>query len=123
VVEHVYDPYETVQKAVQWLKPGGMIQIEVPTARYLVPRIINFYYRLIGSTYVTNISPMHPPYHLYEFTEKSFRAAIERMNASIAKVEYYTGGAVGIPFADSSLLKYVMKKTRTGVELIVWITK
>ena len=30
VLEHLYDPAASIERAVRWLKPGGVIQIEVP---------------------------------------------------------------------------------------------
>ena len=41
-------------------------------------RALNAVYRLQGLDYVTNLSPMHPPFHLYEFTAASFRRYAER---------------------------------------------
>jgi 2-polyprenyl-3-methyl-5-hydroxy-6-metoxy-1,4-benzoquinol methylase len=123
VVEHVYDPFDTIAKAVKWLKPGGHIHIEVPSAKCLISGIINTYYKVIGTNYVTNISPMHSPFHVYEFTRRSFELAVKKMNASIVKTQTLTGSGVGIPLGNSALLKTVMRMTGRGVDLIVWITK
>ena len=30
VLEHLYNPAESIERALQWLKPGGVMQIEVP---------------------------------------------------------------------------------------------
>jgi SAM-dependent methyltransferase len=73
VLEHLYDPHAALSKAMSWLKPGGVTQAEVPSSDWLIPKLVNFYFRLRGTNYVTHISPMHPPFHLYEFTLKSFR--------------------------------------------------
>jgi len=123
VVEHVSHPYTTIEKAIKWLKPGGLIHIEVPYSKYLVSRIINTYYNLVGTNYVTHISPMHVPYHLYEFHQKSFEIAVKRSGGSIVEMKVFAGGAVGIPFAESKLLRNIMKWTDTGPDITVWITK
>ena len=61
VLEHLYDPSAAIQKALKWLKPGGLIHIEVPSSKYFIPQIFNFYFSLRGTNYVNNISPMHRP--------------------------------------------------------------
>ena len=73
VLEHIYDPSAVLGRALKWLKPGGIIQAEVPSSKHLMARLINFYFRLRGTNYVTDISPMHVPFHLYEFGLKSFQ--------------------------------------------------
>ena len=72
VLEHLYDPAFALDRAMKWLKPGGIIQAEVPSADHLMSKLLNFYFKLRGTNYVTHISPMHSPFHLYEFTPRSF---------------------------------------------------
>jgi len=52
---------------MSWLKTDGIMHIEVPSSDWLIARLLNFYYKIRGLDYVTNISPMHEPFHLYEF--------------------------------------------------------
>lgn len=72
VLEHLYNPSESIKKALKWLKPNGIIHIEVPSSNWLINKFINFFYKLKFSDYVGNTSPMHEPFHLYEFSLKSF---------------------------------------------------
>lgn len=72
VLEHLPKPAEALRRAVQWLEPGGIIHLEVPSAEWLIPRLIDFYYRCLGTRYTTHLSPMHTPYHLFEFTPVCF---------------------------------------------------
>src|SRR5205085_2091982 len=71
VLEHLYHPAACLEKALQWLKPEGILQVEVPSSKHLVSKLINIYFTLIGTNFVTNISPMHAPFHMYEFSLKS----------------------------------------------------
>ena len=57
VLEHIYDPSLAIEKALKWLKPGGLIQIEVPSSDWLTNKIFNLVYRLQGLDYVGNIKP------------------------------------------------------------------
>jgi SAM-dependent methyltransferase len=61
VLEHLYDPDAALAKAMRWLRSGGVAHAEIPNSRHLVGRLINAYYRLLGTGFVTNISPMHVP--------------------------------------------------------------
>jgi SAM-dependent methyltransferase len=65
VLEHVYNPAVALERALKWAKPGGIVHLEVPNSNHLISKIINSYYRLIGTNVVTNISPMLVPFHLY----------------------------------------------------------
>ena len=123
VLEHLYDPSAAIQKSLHWLKPGGLIHIEVPSSNYLIPKIFNLYFGLGGSNYVNNISPMHPPFHLYEFGLDSFRRHSEQNNYEIAHHEYYVCDVYFIPKIFHGILKWYMGKTNQGMQLAVWLRK
>jgi 2-polyprenyl-3-methyl-5-hydroxy-6-metoxy-1,4-benzoquinol methylase len=122
VLEHLYDPDYSIKKALSWLKPGGIIQIEVPSSNWLINRLGNFYYRLSCTDYVANISPMHNPFHLYEFSLKSFQEHAKRNNYEIALHEYYVGLTYMPKIIDKFLFK-IMEQTETGMQLCVWLKK
>jgi 2-polyprenyl-3-methyl-5-hydroxy-6-metoxy-1,4-benzoquinol methylase len=123
VVEHLYHPAASIEKALKWLKPGGVMQIEVPSSRHFVAKLINMYFRLKGTNYVTHISPMHHPFHLYEFGLKSFEELSKRIGFKIVKSEYYVCNVYNIPKVLHPMLKYYMKRTNTGMQLTVWLSK
>ncbi|MBK8950103.1 MAG: class I SAM-dependent methyltransferase [Flavobacteriales bacterium] len=89
VLEHIYDPAAAIERAMGWLRPGGVMHIEVPSARWLINRLANLYYRLCGTDLVANTSPMHDPFHLYEFDLESFRKHSGRCGYEIAFHERY----------------------------------
>lgn len=116
VLEHIYDPKAALDKALGWLKPGGVIQVEVPNSDWLIARLVNRYFRLRGTNYVTNISPMHPPFHLYEFTLDSFK------DFSIAEHWFQACNPVHVPTAAlQNLFQRYMDKTNTGMQLTVFL--
>jgi SAM-dependent methyltransferase len=117
VLEHLYDPSASLEKALCWLKPGGLITLEVPSSEWLIARITNLYFRLRGTSYVTHCSPMHSPFHLYEFTERSLRLNGQRLGYSIKRCDYFTGANSNLPHALYAVLRPLMKATRTGLVL------
>jgi 2-polyprenyl-3-methyl-5-hydroxy-6-metoxy-1,4-benzoquinol methylase len=123
VLEHLYDPSAAINKAMAWLKPGGLIHIEVPSSRYLIPKIFNLYFSIRGTNYVNNISPMHRPFHMHEFDIDSFRIHAESNNYELAYHEYYVCDIYFIPKIFHGLLKWYMKKTDKGMQLAVWLRK
>lgn len=122
VLEHVYDPSASINRAMPWLKPGGLIQIEVPSSNWLINRISNLYYKMRGTDYVSNISPMHVPFHLYEFGLKSFMENGKVNNYEIAFHEYFVCQTYMPRFIDFFIKPY-MRATKTGMQLSIWLKK
>ncbi len=122
VLEHLYNPSSSIQKALAWLKPGGLIHIEVPSSNWLISRIANWIYWAQGSDYVANVSPMHTPFHLYEFTLNAFRANGRRLGYEVAYHQHMVCDTYAPPILDLPLLWY-MKRTNTGMQLAVWLRK
>lgn len=122
VLEHIYDPSLAIKKALKWLKPDGLIQIEVPSSDWLTNKIFNIIYRLQGLDYVGNISPMHAPFHLYEFGLKSFEMHSKKHNYEIAEYQYFVCDTF-LPKILDPIIKPLMAKTNTGMQLNIWLRK
>ena len=52
-------------------------------------RFYNFIYKIQGKDYVGNLSPMHEPYHLFEFSKKAFEIHSKNSNYDIVDYKYY----------------------------------
>lgn len=123
VVEHLVDPAKVLEKVIHWLEPGGLIYVEVPSSSFLQSRLVRGFYRLTGAgEYVINLSPMHPPYHLYEFGLDSFLKHGKLAGYSVVSHQY-TPCAYGLPKILKNMLNSVMRKTDTGMQLLVWLKK
>jgi 2-polyprenyl-3-methyl-5-hydroxy-6-metoxy-1,4-benzoquinol methylase len=122
VLEHFYDASDSVERALKWVKPGGLIYIEVPSSNWLIGRMLNAYYKLTGRDYVGNLSPMHEPFHLYEFSLKSFEENAKKLNYEIAFHEFYPCDTY-MPKVLDSVLKSYMQRTDTGMQLVVVLRK
>jgi ubiquinone/menaquinone biosynthesis C-methylase UbiE len=122
VLEHLYDPGAAILKALKWLKPNGLIHIEVPSSRWLTNKIYNLIYRLQGLDYVGNISPMHNPFHLYEFGLESFKIHAQKNGYEIANHRFIACKTY-LPVMFNSIVMPLMEKTDTGMQLEVWLRK
>ena len=123
VLEHLYKPGESICKALRWLKKDGVMQIEVPSSNWLISNLVNKYYKIIGTNYVTNISPMHEPFHLYEFTTQSFTEHGKTHGYEVVHSEFMVCSLVHIPKLLHSLFRWYMRKTNTGMQLTVWLKR
>jgi 2-polyprenyl-3-methyl-5-hydroxy-6-metoxy-1,4-benzoquinol methylase len=122
VLEHLYDPADSILKALKWLKPNGIIHIEVPSSDWLIGKIINLFYKLKRTDYVGNLSPMHEPFHLHEFRLKSFEEHARQHGYELAFHEYYVCQTFMPKIADY-IMKPYMRWTNTGMQLCVWLRK
>lgn len=124
VLEHFYHPGNCINRAMEWLKPGGVLHIEVPSSRHLIARMLNTYYRLRGTHLVTHLSPMHSPFHLYEFDLRSFAEhARVSQQYMIAHHHIEVGSIFHGPRFIRPILKKYMELTGSGLQLVVWLKK
>lgn len=121
VAEHLYHPATAIEKAMKWLKPNGIIHIEVPSAKYFMSGIYNLYYKIRGTNYVTNLSPMHMPFHIYEFDLNSFRLLGERLSFKVEKFNIEVNHIWNVPKIFHPILNKWMEISRTGMQLTVYL--
>ncbi|WP_353961700.1 class I SAM-dependent methyltransferase [Laspinema olomoucense] len=73
VLEHLYDPFETLTKVYNALRPGGLVFIDIPNKGSLVTRVGNAYMRLRGTDWAINLSLTFSPFHVVGFSPASLR--------------------------------------------------
>lgn len=117
VLEHLFNPHGSLDKALGWLKPGGVIQVEVPSSDWLIAKLANAFFRIRGTNYVTHVSPMRSPFHLYEFTLRSFR------DFEVVRHWYEVCSITHVPSPLRPLLRWWMELTNTGMQLTVYLKR
>jgi SAM-dependent methyltransferase len=121
VLEHLYSPSRALSQALRWLKPGGIIYAYVPSSRWLIARLLNRYFALRGTNYITHLSPMHVPYHLFEFTAESFRRNGERLGYEVALSKTDVCAIPYVPRPLQPVAGKLMERTDTGMMLAVYL--
>jgi 2-polyprenyl-3-methyl-5-hydroxy-6-metoxy-1,4-benzoquinol methylase len=117
VLEHLFDPRRALEKALYWLRPGGVVHINVPSSGWFMPRLVNAYFRMRGTNYVTHLSPMHSPFHLYEFTLESFRDfTVVQHRFEVCEISH-------VPRLLQPALRWWMNRTDTGMQLALFLKR
>jgi SAM-dependent methyltransferase len=122
VLEHLYDPSASIRKALGWLKPNGIIHIEVPSSKWLIGKLINVYYQIRLKDFVGNLSPMHTPFHLHEFGIDSFLLNGQMSGYKIVNYQFHVCQTF-MPKPLDPLFRAIMEKTNTGMQLTVWLQR
>lgn len=82
-IEHLENPIAYIEKASRWLKPGGILALTTGDIDSLVARARKQHWRLI-----------HPPTHLFYFSENTLKQALERFDLHVihcSHVGYHRG--------------------------------
>jgi hypothetical protein len=99
------------------------MQAEVPSSRWLISKFANAFFALHGVNLVSHLSPMHSPFHLYEFGLESFQKHASRTGYELASHQYSVCSIYNVPRILHPLLRSYMEKTGTGMQLTVWLRK
>ncbi len=122
VLEHLLDPAACLERALRWTRPGGLIHVEVPSSDWLMARMLDLAYRMQGLDYTTHLSPMHSPFHLYEFTMACFERHAGRAGYEIASHRRFVGDTY-VPARLRRPLAKAMERSGTGMQLEVWLRR
>ena len=76
ILEHLYDPLQTLKRVRDALRPGGLVFIDVPNELSLTMRIGNIYMRARGRRWSINLSPTFSPFHVVGFSPTSLRQTL-----------------------------------------------
>ena len=75
VLEHLYDPRETLDMTREWLKDDGIILVAVPN-------VVSFDARFYGSSWVA----LDAPRHLHHFTPQSISAMCQTVGLQVLRL-------------------------------------
>jgi SAM-dependent methyltransferase len=91
VLEHLYDPDETVSEIARVLRPGGAFFVDVPNEAGLYFRLGNIYQKLRGRDWVVNVAPTFEPFHVFGFSPRSLRALLAKHGLMVREWRVYGG--------------------------------
>ncbi len=94
VLEHLYNPDETVREIARILRRGGALYIDVPNEDGLYFRVGNLYQKARGRNWIVNVAPTFSPFHVFGFGPRSLKALLAKHNLKPADWHVYAGRAV-----------------------------
>lgn len=94
VLEHLYNPNETIREIARILRPGGALYVDVPNERGLYFLMGNLYQKLRGRDWVVNIAPTFSPFHVFGFGPRSLRALLAKHGLRPVRWHVYPGRAM-----------------------------
>lgn len=94
VLEHLYNPNETVREIARILRTGGALFVDVPNEEGLYFRVGNLYQRLRRRDWVVNTAPTFSPFHLFGFGPRSLRRLLAKHGLEPRDWRVYGGRAM-----------------------------
>lgn len=94
VLEHLYNPDETIREIARVLRPGGALFVDVPNEEGLYFRMGNLYQKLRLRNWVVNTAPTFSPFHLFGFGPRSLRALLAKHGLRPVNWHVYGGRAM-----------------------------
>ena len=116
VLEHLYNPDQTVREVSRVLRPGGTLLVDVPNEEGLYFRLGNLYYKLKGRNWTVNLAPTFAPFHVFGFGQKSLRALLAKHGLEARALRFY-GGESYVP-STAGLMGYTERQAAKLVTAI-----
>ena len=132
LIEHLYEPFETLCEVHRVLRPDGLLWFDAPNEDGLYMQFGNIYMRLQGKDWVVVMAPTFPPYHVQGFNPKSLRKLLDRAGFKCKEMEIVGGvyeqkGAKTlrkkIEFNAAKIINEVGKILNKGSYMSIWARK
>jgi SAM-dependent methyltransferase len=94
VLEHLYNPDETVREIARILRPGGALYVDVPNEAGLYFRVGNLYQKVRGRDWVVHLAPTFSPYHVFGYSPRALRALLAKHGLKPKVWQVYAGQAM-----------------------------
>ena len=91
VIEHLYEPAETVRELSRVVKPGGLVYLSTPNEESIYQSLGNLYYKARGRDWVVNLCPTWNLYHIHGFSPRLLRRVLEGNDFAVEELVVYPG--------------------------------
>jgi SAM-dependent methyltransferase len=94
VLEHIYNPDETIAEIARVLRRGGALFVDVPNESGIYFRFGNLYQKLSRRDWSVNLAPTFEPFHVFGFSPRSLRALLAKHGLTPRHWRVYAGRSV-----------------------------
>ena len=131
MIEHLYNPNETIREISRILKLGGVLFLDAPNESGLYFQVGNLYQKLRGRDWVVNLAPTFSPFHVFGFSPSSLRKLLSKHDLRIVQLRVY-GGQTYVPnngllgFAEQQCARLVSALSNygnVGTYMEAWVVK
>ncbi|HZI17578.1 MAG TPA: class I SAM-dependent methyltransferase [Pyrinomonadaceae bacterium] len=132
VLEHLYNPDQTIGAVSRTLRPGGALFVDVPNESGLYFRLGNLYQRLRGRDWCVNLAPTFEPYHVFGFGPRSLRALLSKHGLAARDWRVYGGQAMvpnrggvlgGLEQAAARAVSALSNRGQLGTYIETWAVR
>lgn len=99
VIEHLYEPAETMRELSRVVRPGGLVYMSTPNEESVYQSLGNLYYKARGRDWVVNLCPTWNLYHIHGFSPRSMRYMLGENDFEIEELVVYPG-TLAVPRGD-----------------------
>lgn len=132
IIEHLYNPYETLREVHRVLCPEGLLWFDAPNEDGLYMQLGNLYMRLQRKDWVVVMAPTFPPYHVQGFNQKSLRTLLKRTGFKLEEINI--AGSVceqrgeqsfrkKLEFGAAKIINQMGKLLDKGAYMSIWAQK
>ena len=118
IIEHLYDPLETVREVRRVLRDDGWLWFDAPNEDGLYMTVGNLYMKLMGRDWVVTLAPTFPPYHVQGFNPTSVLRLLEHSGFTARELGIF--GEISPQTGSPSVRK---KLEHTSAKVINWVGK
>lgn len=118
IIEHLYNPFETLREIHRVLKPNGWFWFDAPNEDGFYMKLGNLYMRLRGKDWVVTLAPTFPPYHVQGFNPRSLKKLVEKSDFELRELKNF--GDISQQTGDQTLRKTI---EYNGAKFVNWLGK
>lgn len=132
IIEHLYNPLETLNEIHRILRPNGWLYFDAPNEDGLYMHFGNLYMKLRGKDWVIVLAPTFPPYHVQGFNPKSLKRLLDEANFTSNEIKIFgeispqTGKKTirkSLEFQFARFINRLGKAIDKGMYMSVWTQK
>lgn len=122
-LNHFSNPDSAIQKPLAWLKPGGYLHLETVNKRWLYKSALLLLYKFTFTKVVPFTSPLRKPYHVCEYSAKTFKVYCTLNNLKLSKLNSYPCDTYIKNKWAGKIMENFMERFNLGMEMSAIIQK